>query len=346
MKTISPVLLAAISLLPVLATAQVRETPATLALIEGGNPQGYIQGSNDQGILFASSSGGQARLVPYAKIRGEGLDKLIRFEERVELLGTPRSLYAEGQFHEAAEAYGKVARDYAIVLAAPQNFASEALFYQIESLKRAGQYAAMAPLVESPAAATIGTKLPAAYQRPFEFQKLWAIYGKNDMPGLKSALAAYQEPVTGAEKLLEAPNFKSVAPAELAQLAFLRGKVYESEGAKEIALTDYYRTFTVAYGNDVLLAKLAMGAAMLIQKGNPRIAAGNKEAVNQMRSIAYFYALRFGKESMPAEFQAFAVKPELPPVLPPSAAPKEEAPKEEAPAPAAKEKAEEKKKAE
>lgn len=31
-----------------LVSAQVRETPATLALVEGGNPQGYVQGTNDE----------------------------------------------------------------------------------------------------------------------------------------------------------------------------------------------------------------------------------------------------------------------------------------------------------
>ena len=133
--------------LPALVRAQVKETPVTIALVEGGNPQGYIQNSNDQGVLFATAPGGAGQLLTYDKIRGEGLDKLIRFEERAEVLGTPRALFAKGSYSEAAEAFGKVARDYAIILGGPQNFASEALFYQIESLKRAGQYAAMAPLV-------------------------------------------------------------------------------------------------------------------------------------------------------------------------------------------------------
>lgn len=305
-----------------LINAQVRETPVTLALVEGGNPQGYVQGTNDQGVLFATSPGGQAQLVPYERIRGEGLQKLIRFEERAELLGTPRALFSAGQYNEAAEAYGKVARDYAIILSGPQNFASEALFYQIESLKRAGQYAALAPLVNSPAAGTILTKLTEAYKRPFEFQKLWAFLGQNDFAGLKAALEPYQEPQTGDAKLLKSPNFVKLPPNEISQIAFLRAKVYESEGAKDKALEDYYRSFTLAYGNDILLSKLSMGGAMLIQKDDPRIAEKNQNALNQMQSIAYFFGRRFGKESMPAQFQAFAVKPVLPKQAPP--APKKE----------------------
>ncbi len=331
--------------------AQVREAPVVLALVDGGNPRGYVQNANDQGVFFATTPGGQAQLVPYSKIRGEGLDKLIRFEERNELLADPRNLFTAGRYNEAAELFGKIAGNYAIILAAPQNFASEALFYQMESLKRAGQYAALAPLVNSAPAATIATKLPEAYQRPFEFHKLWALYGKNDFAALRTAIAAYEEPVLGSEKLLRSPNFRALPTNELSQLSFLRGKVYESEGAKDKALDDFYRTFTLAFGNDILLAKQAMGAAMLVQKQDPQVAQGNATALNQMRSIAYLYGRRFGKESMPAEFQAFAVKPDVPKPAPPvekkadgeagegDGAKKETPAVEEKPAPEGKEKA-------
>ena len=75
------------------------------------------------------------------------------------MLGTPRALFAAGKYDEAATAFGKVAQDYAILYSAPQNFASEALFYQMESVKRAGKYSLLASLVKLPASATIGTKL-------------------------------------------------------------------------------------------------------------------------------------------------------------------------------------------
>lgn len=304
--------------LPFLLSAQVRETPVTIGLIEGGNPQGYVQNSNDQGVLFATTPGGAGQMITYDKMRGEGIEKLIRFEERDEVLGAPRALFASGSYAEAATAFGQVVRDYAIILGGPQNFASEALFYQIESLRRAGLYPQLAPLVNSPAAKTITTKLSPSYARLFEFQKLWAIFGQSDMAALKSALELYQEPQTGDAKLLPAPNFKKLPPNEISQIAFLRAKVFESEGAKDKALDDYYRCFTLAYGNDVLLSKLAMGAAMLIQKQDPRIAQENKAAVHQLQSIAYLFSRRFGKDTMPAEFQAFAVKPELPKPAPPT----------------------------
>lgn len=328
--------------------AQVKETPAVLALVEGGNPQGFVTGSNDQGILFATASGGTGQLVTYERIRGEGLDKLIRFDERAEVLGAARALFAAEKYAEAAEAFGKVARDYAILLGAPQNFASEALFYQIESLKRAGLYQAMPPLVNSPAAATITTKLKPVYHRLFEFQKLWSLFGQGDMAALKAAIGNYEEPQTGDAKLLKTPGFKSRPPHELSQLGFLRAKVYESEGAEDKAIEDYYRSFTLAFANDPLLAKLSMGGAMQLQRKDPRIAADNKAAVSELQSIAYLYSQRFGKESMPPEFQKYAVRPPTvrPEVVPAEAPAEAPAPDGAAPAPDAAKPAPEEKPAE
>jgi tetratricopeptide (TPR) repeat protein len=325
-------LLPGLTLVASISQAQVKETPATLGLIEGGNPQGYVQNSNDQGVLFSAASGGAGQMVPYAKIRGDGLDKLVRFEERTEVLGNARALFAAGSYDEAAAAFGKVAQDYAIILSVPQNFATEALFYQIESIKRSGKYALLADLVNSPAAATITTKLADGYKRPFEFQKLWALYGKNNFAALKTALEVYQEPVVGDAKLLKTPGFKKLAPSELTQVAFMRAKVYDSEGKRDLALEDYYRTFTLTCGNDVLLSKLSMGAAMQIQKEDPMLAKESKLALTQMQSIAYVFSKRFGKDTMPPDYQAFAVRPEMPKLAAPAPAPEEgAAPAESAP---------------
>lgn len=309
MKTLYKIICLGIFLFPGLAFSQIAETPAVIGLTQGGNPQGFIQGSNAQGVIFSPTQGGKGNLIPYTNIRGEGLGKQIRLDDRMDQMAGPQAYYAAGQFNEAAEAYGKVATDYAIILNIPMNFASEALFYQMESLKRSGQYEGLVALVNSPQAETIKKQLPDAYKRPLEFLKLWALLGAKDFTALKTALEVYQEPVTGDAKLLSAPNFIKMPTNETAEIAFLRAKVYESEGAKDKALDDYYRSFTFTFGNNVLLAKLAMGAAMMIHKEDPKVAAEDPMALNQMRSIAYLYSKRFGIDSMPEALQVYAVKP-------------------------------------
>jgi len=289
----------------------VRETPAVIGLVEGGSPQGYIQTTHDQGIQFATAPGGPPRPIAYSQIKGEGLNKAIRFDERVDVLGEARALFSEGKYAEAGDAFGAVVRNYAIILRVPQNFASEALFYQAESYRRAGLYAKVAQVVNMPVAATIESKLNDRYKRDFEFQKLWGLLGENKMSDLETALGVYQEPMIGDAKLLGAPNFKDLPATELAELAFLRAKVFDAKGEKEKALDDYYRTFTLGYGNKVVLAKLAMGAAMQIHKVDPALEKENKQAVSHMQSIAYQFSKRFGKDTMPPDYQRFAERPPM-----------------------------------
>lgn len=321
------ILIAVLGLAPSLQ-AQVRETPATLGLVAGGNPQGYVQNSNDNGILFATTSGGAGQLITYDKIRGDGLDKLIRFEERVEALAEARALYAAEQYTEAAAAFGQVAREYAIILNVPQNFASEALFYQAESLRRSGRYALLAQVLNAPVAKTIETKLDQRYQKDLEFMKLWSLLGEENYEGLKAALAAYEEPVTGDAKLLATPNFVKLPTTQLAQLAFLRAKVFDNEGDQSRALDDYYRAFTLAYGNDALLSKLAMGQSMLIKSTDPKLQNAGSSVAAEMQSLAYMFSLRFGRNAMPEQFKKFAVRPAM--AVPAAAPTAEEAPAEPA----------------
>ena len=291
------------------AFAQVRETPAAISMAEGGNPRGYVQGANDQGVIFSTSSGARGSLIPYAQIRGEGLNKLVRLDARPEELADPRALFDSGDYSAAAEAFGAVARDYSIILNLPQNFATEALFYQCESLLRAGNYAQLANVLDSPAAKTIETKLGDYYKKSHEYHKLWALLGKKDMEGLRSALAPYQQPMISDAKLLPAPNFSDLPSAEVAQLSYLRGKLNEADGEKDNALDDYYRAFTLAYGNNELMSKLAMGAVMVILKDDPQLKAENKGAMAEMQSVAYLFSKRFGSEGMPEDIKKFAVRP-------------------------------------
>ncbi len=290
----------------------VKETSATIALATGANPQGVIQGANAQGIIFSSVSGQPGKLVPYSSIRGEGLDKLVRIGARNEFLGNPRALFAAGNYVEAAAEFGKVSDAFAFLIALPKSFAVEARFFQIESLRRAGALAEITPLLQTPAAKAITTGLGKNYQRSHVFHKLWGIYGEKKMDELKAALESYQVPVSGQMKLLSEPNFKEDLPtSELVQLAFLRAKLYAAAGENKKALDDYYRVITLTFGNDSFLAKQSMGAAMVIQKADPKLPGGNdKGTLRRMQSITYLYGKNFG--AMPPAFKEYNVRPDVP----------------------------------
>lgn len=326
MKKIFTMFLAAAA--PVAVSAQVAETPATLALEAGGNPAGYVQGANEQGVIFSTSPGGRGQLVEYSKIRSEGDAKLIRFNERAESLAQPRALFAAGKYDEAAAAFGAVAQNYAIILGAPKNFASEAAFYQMESIRRAGKYALLPPLIASPAGQSIENALGEPYLRIHEFHKLYSLLAERKWDELTTALSAFEEPAVGDMKLLSSPNFKALPSSQLADLHYIRGKAYDAAGEKEKALNDFYAAMSLAYANERVSAQLAMGAAMVLQKDDPLLARENKQAVGEMQSLAYMYGKRFGTDGMPEEIKKFAVRPAM--VRPPAPAAEAEPASDEA----------------
>ena len=319
---------AAISGLITQVAAQVTETPAIIGTKPNANPQGYVQGSKPGAILFSTNSGVRGTEVPLTNIRGDGLEKAIRLEERSELLANARAAFSGGNYEEAAMEFGKVADAYRIVIHIPQNFATEARFYQIECLARVGRFNAIGPLLETPAGQTIDTMLSDRYKDFTRLHKLWAIYGKQDWAALEKALAVYQEPVLDKAKLLPAPNFKTMPQSELIQIAFMRGKLFESKGEKEKALDDFLRVSSLTFANDSYLSKQALGGAMVIMSQNPVLKSENEKKkegpLKAIQSIAYFFSKRFPETPIPPQFQEFAVRPKIDLVL----APKNEDPKE------------------
>lgn len=312
------------------ALAQVSVTPGMVGLKEGGNPQGFIRGSEPGKILFSTTEGGQPRTLFLNQIRDAGSVKLIRLTDRAEVLAPAKAAYAGKNYLEAAKLFGEVADQYQLILNIPGNFASEAKFYQIESLRQLGRFDLLAQMLDSPAGETLDTMLDERYRSMLNMHKLWAIYGAGDMAKLESELAAFQQPMMGKKELLPAPNFVKMPQSELVQIAFLRAKVYESKGDDERALEDYCRAFSLTYAYEPFLAKLAMGAAMNIQAKNPALANESppKKTLHQMQSVAFIFNKRFPETSLPSQFEKFAVRPDVPVMI---AAPPEEAPAEKKP---------------
>ncbi|MEZ5433381.1 MAG: hypothetical protein R3F31_19910 [Verrucomicrobiales bacterium] len=94
--------------------------------------------------------------------------------------------------------------------------------------------------------------------------------------------------------------------SELSQIAYLRGPFFfffEKEGKTREALEDYWRTATLTQGNDPAIRNLAIEAAMVLLKANPKIADGpeNNPALWELQSTAWVYRRYSTKEKSPRD---------------------------------------------
>ncbi|MEO0416641.1 MAG: hypothetical protein AAF226_16995, partial [Verrucomicrobiota bacterium] len=316
--------------------AQVKELEATLYLNQGGNPNGYIQGSNPTAVLFSPTQGVRGQAIKFTDMKGSGNEKIVRFAVRSEVLAEGRGLFSQGKYLEAAQAFGKVAAAYQIIMHIPNNFCTEARYFQIESLRRAGKFSQMAPLMEDNLGKTVYTHLSDRYKGQFEMQKLWALYGKGDIAGLKEGLAVHEVRQSGEMELLPTPNFKDMSQAQMAQLSFMRAKIYEKEGEADKALQDYYRVMTLTFSNDDYLSMQAMGSAINLETKDPNLnsekAKAKEKAQHKVQMLTYYFGKRFGASKIPQRLSEYNVRPQVPlPMSAPPAEPEaEEAPAEEA----------------
>ncbi len=310
--------------------AQSNELGAMILLADGKRQRGFVQNSNENGVLFS--------LVEGAPGEGKrwGTDVVaVAFDDADEIMREPRAAFLQRDYTAAAEQFGKIADRWVIAAYAPNNFATEARYYQLESLRLLGRWAEMAPLLETPTAVTIPTKLTEFYQPQHRLNQLWAQLGAGNLEPVKAEIEARQIPQTGSAKLLPSPAYQVMPLRELVQITFLNAKVAEAEGKPELALADYYRTFSLTFGGDSQLLLESMKAALAIQGANPALQdpeTVNVNTLRQMQSLAYVYKNSFAQGEIDSAFAAFAVKPDLP--KPPAPKQAEAAPEEKPAAPA------------
>ncbi|NNE93101.1 MAG: hypothetical protein HKN23_15770 [Verrucomicrobiales bacterium] len=314
-RDLLPVLAMGLAAFPAFTNAQKLpgEVAAQVGLKQGGRPQGYIQGSNKDAILWSLTEGVRGNALSFAAIRGEGLDLDIAIDGANDALAPGRSLFARGQYEEAAAEFEKVVRAYPTVAFIPRNFASEAAYYQIECLRRAGKFDAMAAAFDNTPAKNIPTHLDESFQKQFSLNRIWALYGQGKLEEVKTAIAPFSIPATGNGKLLPTENFQEMPAEEMIQIAFLRAKIADAAGEKNKALQDYYRVFTVTFGNDVVLSKDAMQSAIAIHLADPNVKnEKDPTALHLVQSLAFQLQANYGTEALPSEYQQYAVKPDLP----------------------------------
>ncbi|MCB1079379.1 MAG: hypothetical protein KDM64_16290, partial [Verrucomicrobiae bacterium] len=260
------------------------EMGAMILMADGRRQRGFVQDTNDKGLLFTLVEG-----APGTGYAWDTQVKAVAFDETDEIMREARAAYQQGLFEVAEKLLGNVADTYYNVAWVPNSFAAEARYYQIEALRQLGRWKEIGPLLETPTAKAIPTRLPEFFQAQFKMDQLWAQFGADQMDAIKAAVEAVQLPVVGQAKLLPSPSFKEMPLRDLVQYTFFRAKLNETAGNLDQALADYYRTFSLTFGNQKLLRDLSMKAALSIQARNPALqkeGGASPMVLRQIQSLA------------------------------------------------------------
>ena len=279
---------------------------------------GILLASNQQGVSFALQKGAAATNIPYSSL------KSVDFPDAAQFMQAARAAYVSGDWEMAEASMAQVADALPQGAFAPNSFVTEARYYQMDSLRKLGRYGDIGRLFTTPSGQALEFALNDVFDQEVAMLRLWAFYGAGNIEALGTELAAYITPQTGDAKMLPDAQFADgTHEYDLAQLAFLRGKVHQAAGRTPQALEDYYRAFTLSQGNQSVLAKEAMNAAMAIQAAE----AAETEKPSKLwaiQSLAYVFKNSFNKGDIDGSLADFAVKPDLPDALAPAPAEKEE----------------------
>ncbi len=200
-----------------------------------------------------------------------------------------------GEYAKAAAAYETIARDYRTVEAIPDNYGSLARLNQLECYRNMGDYAKIA--AKRPLLKKVG--LSEKYHPQVDLFAGWGTLATLEKPGEVAQL----------DRLVSDLREADLVPSQLAQTFFLSGKANEEKGEAGKALTDYHRVFTLDFGTDRALSKVAMETALKLYAVEDKIHK-DRGRLEEAHGLAKIYGSLFGE--VPTEAAQFA-KP-LPPI--------------------------------
>lgn len=278
---------------------------------------GILINSSEQGIAFALQEGAQASQIPYTGL------KAVDFPDAGQYMQTARNAYLAGDWEMAEASMAQIADAFPQAAMVANSFATEARYYQIDSLRRLGRYSDIGRLFATPTGKAMEFALNDVFDQQVALLRLWAFYGAGNIAQLGTELEAYFQPQVGDTKMLPDAQFRDgIAENDLVQLAFLRGKVNEAAGKTAQALEDYYRAFTLTHANRNFLANEAMSAAMKLHAADADV-NDKPTKLWALQSVAFVYKNVFNKGDIDASLADYAVKPELPQTAAPAKASEE-----------------------
>jgi hypothetical protein len=268
--------------------------------------------------------------MPRAQIKG------IYWEEPDDWKDAWKS-WTRRDYAAAGKAFEDLSKTYANLAQIEDSYGSKAKFYQLECLRRTGQYSKLMDVYDEVKA----VQLSKDYQKQVQLFNYWGHVGKKLWEPLKLITDKFEMAASEIPAYTVAPTtmpLRGLEPDLLVQIAYLRAISTEMlarglhksavaeldpqrpETGQEVAvawskvkaaLTDYARVFTLTYMSDGQLSQDAMERSMAILKEDPLI---EKDYATQMEAhaLAVFYKDLFGKGTVPASYQPFLKVPEPP----------------------------------
>jgi len=309
---IAPIFLPLFALAAVLPQVQAEPARVTILKSDGKRLIGYIQNTNDKGIQFSYNETDPNPIgVPHTDIQA------VSFDEESDIIGPARYAYTRQQFEQAEELFEKVANDYGYLWGIKReqlgNFASDARFYQIDCLRRMGDYSQIGAALATPTGKTLEDTVDETLVPTVKLFRMWESTAAKDWAKVEAGMKEYEQPLSGKKaELFKVPSFRDdLSPNTVAQLSYMRGLMYQAQDRKTDALNDFYRAATLDYGSERELTKEAMEHAIEIQAASETLKDSYVQK-KDLRALAVIYRDAYNKGEIKSTWDEFTDEPEMP----------------------------------
>ncbi len=279
---------------------------------DGTRPIGYIHNSNDKGIQFSLTQQDPNPVgLPHSDVKG------VSFEEEGDIIGPAHYAYSRQQYEAAEQLYEKVADDYNFLWGIKReqlgNFASTARYFQIDCLRRLGRYGEIGDALNTDTGKSLEDTIAELHLPNLKLLRLWERVAAEDWDTVESKLNEYETPLAGKQaELFKVTSFRTdLAPSVVAQLSYMRAKLFEARNRKDDALLEYYSAMTLNYGSDAMLTRDAMNAALAIQSGSESLKDSYAEQ-KDIHSLATVYKNVYNKGEIETLYMEYLKEPAIP----------------------------------
>lgn len=243
---------------------------------------GYAVKADAKTLFFSGNESGKgARGYPFTSI------EKLTFREPADW-SPALEAEAAGEFAKAADLFDGIATLYRNIDTIVDNYGSLARLHQLECYRKLGKYAD----VEKKRLLLKKEGLSERYHSLLDLYVGWGALTRIDAP----------EGVAQLDRLMRSYREKELPAKQLAQAAYLSGIANERLQKTSEALSDYHRAFTLNFGSDKELAKMAMDAALKLYASDTRIEK-DRRRLKEAHGLASICKDLFG--AVPTEAERF-----------------------------------------